>query len=335
MPRLISQTKIVSNQKSITNQRIEKVMLNSRKSSIFTLFIPLMLIIGGCGNRDDLARIQKFAGLSNKAADGFPIVANDFYLSCLRSAHNKAFLPISQVNPVVTRIKLEQECSEDLQLQDLGSRLIEANGVLVAYASSLGKLAADDVVDYSADLNNLQGELSKLPNINTSQVEGGVNIAKILLRAATDGYRREKLKEVIVSTDEDLQKFVGGIKTIINGAYIGVYLKNEESLINGYYGDYITNLTNNRSEGDTQALTVLLLELDNKWATSKEKVEQKRNLARDYVGILDSISQSHSALSKMFAKGKSPSSKEMRKMLDKNTKSLEAFVQKLEKAQSK
>ncbi len=330
-----NQIKNFSNRKSATILFAKKLTINSRRKIIFNILIPLALILGGCGNRDDLERIQKFTALANKAAEGFPTIANDFYLSCLRSAHYRAFLPTRQVNPVVTRIEVEKDCNEKLQLQDLGTSLIEANEVLVDYVSSLGKLATDDIIDYSTDIKGLEGELSKLPKINKSQVEGGINIATILLRAAKDGYRREKLKEVIVSTDDDLQIFIEGIKTIMNEAYIGIYLRNEESVINGYYGDYITNLVNNRAEGDTQSLTILLLDLDNRWATNKDEVEQKRNFARDYIGILDSIAQNHGALRRMFANGKSPSSKEMKKMLDKNTKNLESFVKKLKDVQSK
>lgn len=319
--------------KSATREIVSKTMKNGRKTSIFTVIIPLALLMVACGNRDDLARIQKFTGLANKAGEGFPKIANDFYLSCLRSAQYQAFLPEREKNPVLTITEEEEQCNKDLQ--DFGPRLIEANKVLVDYTSLLGKLAADDAIDYSADLNSLQAKLSQLPTITESQVEGGVNIATILLRAATDGYRRKQLKEVIESTDNALQTFIQGITTITQDVYIGIYLKNEQSLINGYYGDYMTNLIKNRTKGDTQELTVLLLELNNKWAVSKEEVEQKRNLARDYIGILASIAQNHKALSTMFAAGKSPSSKEMKKMLDKNTKDLESFVQKLQDVQGK
>lgn len=309
----------------ISKKQVILFISNAKKTSVYTLLIPFTFLLGGCGNRDDLVRIQKFTTLASQASEAFPKIANDFYFSCLRATQHQAFLPERAKSPVVVRITNEQSCPENI---NFGSRLIAANNILIAYLNSLGKLASNDAVDYSSDIDNLKAEISQIPNINSSQIEGGINIAEILLNATTNDYRKEKLKDVIVSSNKDLQNFTKGLQAIVEGAYIDTYLTNESSVINGYYGDYIKNLLEHRTEGDTQALTVLLLELDDKWVTAKNTVEQRKSFAREYISLLKSIAQDHDAISQTFSNGNQPSSKELRKMLDHNTKALESFVEK-------
>jgi hypothetical protein len=43
-----------------------------KSQAILILIIPLSWIIGGCGSRENLVRIQEFSSLSNQVAEGFP-----------------------------------------------------------------------------------------------------------------------------------------------------------------------------------------------------------------------------------------------------------------------
>ena len=197
---------------------------------------------------------------------------------------------------------------------------------------ALGNLASDQVVDYQPNIAQLQQEVSGLFIVgreNRDKLNAGISIASEILQASTNRYRRGKLKQVILSTDDSLQKYIQGIKMIITKVYINTYLFNEEDKVNQYYADYMSNIFTNTTDKDTVSSTERFITLNNQWAQSIDSVEQKISLANQYVSLLENIAQSHRALSIMFSQGKEPSSKEISEMVDKNAKAAKAFVQQL------
>ena len=309
------------------------------KKSSFLLLAPLLLTLGACDSREDLIKVQKFSQLADQAAvKAFPSLASDFYQSCLRTAHYQPLLPDSSERKVVdSRLKDIEECSDpfkaDKDLQSLTPKLIAANNVLAAYMTGLGKLASDEVVDYSPELEGLEAQLGQLPGLEkqTELVEGSLGIANLLFRAATDGYRREQLQEIIVSSDPYIQEFAEGMKQIFADEYIGFWLRNEESKVDNYYALYQQNLLNNQTPGDSPTLTVALLQLDNQWQKARERVAEKKSLGQSYIGLIDTIASNHQSLSKMYGAGQEPSPETLSKVLDENTQALEIFVKEFEK----
>ena len=58
------------------------------------LFLSGTLALSSCTTAADLAKVREYSTLSNQAKEGLPVIAGDFYRSCLRRAQYVLVSPL-------------------------------------------------------------------------------------------------------------------------------------------------------------------------------------------------------------------------------------------------
>jgi hypothetical protein len=316
-----------------------------------SLIIPFVLILSSCGSNADLAKVREFSQLSNSAKEALPKIANDVYLSCLRSARYRAVStlpPTTQQTNVYDpqndrledRTDAQKEC--DTTARKLGPKMKQGNAIVAVYIQKLGELASDNLTNVDPEFDQLKqssGDLGAALGkqglaLQPEQITAGLDLFKFLVEGILNGKRVDTLSEVIPALDQPLQLYSDGLKVVVDRVYIGTYLRIEEADLDKYYKHYIREIlaSKARTQGDsTLALTDTLLSLDDKWNTQKDEIQTRRDLAFSYINLLGAITASHHELAQIYGGGETPSAQKVNKMLEKNTKALKDFVDKAEK----
>ncbi|WP_019501670.1 hypothetical protein [Pseudanabaena sp. PCC 6802] len=242
----------------------------------FIVLTSVLLSIGGCGIQDIIA-VQNFAAISAKSTEKFPILASDFYKSCLRAA-------ILDSETIPTRKEREERCAKFKQLEP---GLIATHRVVEAYMLALGTLASDKTIDFASEFANLGTQVKTLNVLKPAQTDAITGILNFLASAATDGYRREKLKDAIQISNTNLQITLEALKSIIGEDYKRL-IKIESDTIDDYYKQKILELKDKDP--------VAALALRNQWKEQSEIIDKKLSAADDYVEILNEIGKAHQQL---------------------------------------
>lgn len=304
-----------------------------KRKSAFSMFIPLMLLLGGCGSRMDLQAASNLAKLGNQANTAFEKIASDLYYSCLRQAR---YIPLKSSNQAginKQREDAEKQCENEPKQASIA--LNDANLAVVEYLEALGNLAANDLTNYNSELDSLGDSLKQL-QLNADEIDAGTAISKFLFRIATERYRRNQLKNTVVNTDSYLTTYIGGLSGAINSGYTNGTLSTEKLSVDNYYRTYIGNIINSNSastvEGiDTALRNTAVTNLDSQWQVAKETILQKQQLAQGYVGILKQIATDHNKIKSMYVEGKTPSTSQINTMVKSYVKELEPLVEKSNK----
>ncbi|MEH1848695.1 MAG: hypothetical protein V7L25_27925 [Nostoc sp.] len=225
----------------------------------------------------------------------------------------------------------------------LVKKMKNGNAVVVLYLQKLVSVASENITfddefnNFSASSQNLAGELTPLFGSNEkdtkvvqSQVEAGTGLANFILTSIFHQKRLDTLKTIIPETDEALTTYSKGLEIVVQKVYIEKYLNNEEALLDGYYEDIINDLLENNQQLEGRsviALADVLVKLDQeKWNPEKDRIQERRKLAEDYINVLKTIVASHHQLATIYGKGKKPSAEVMKELLGKNRKALKNFV---------
>lgn len=304
-----------------------------KKKSAFSVFIPLMLLLGGCGSKMDLQAARNLATLGNQANTAFKKIANDLYYSCLRQAR---YIPLQSSNQAginKQREDAENKCEQEPKQASVA--LNDANLPVVEYLEALGNLAANDLTNYNSELDSLGDSLDKL-QLNSDEVDAGTAVSKFLFRIATERMRRNQLRNVVVNTDGYLATYIRGLSRAINSGYTNGSLETEKESIDNYYRAYIGNIINSNNASTVEGISTTLKDtaitnLDSQWQVAKETVIQKHHLAQEYVVILNKIAKDHNKIRSMYMKGKTPSTSQLNTMLKSYVKELEPLVDKSNK----
>lgn len=264
-----------SSHKSNLSPKSYEIYRSDRKLG-FIVLASVIFSITGCGIQDIIA-VQNFAAISAKSTEKFPILASDFYKSCIRTA-------ILDSETIPTRKEREDRCAKFKRLEP---GLIATHQILEAYVIALGTLASDKTIDFTTEFTNLGTQVKTLDLLKPTQTDAITRILNFLVSAATDGYRREKLKDAIQTTNADLQIALDALKSIIGQDYKRL-LKIESDTIDDYYKAKILQLK------DKEPVTVLALK--NQWKEQRELIDKKVSAADDYVEILSQIAKAHQQL---------------------------------------
>jgi hypothetical protein len=287
-----------------------------------------MLVLSGC---IDFAEVTKFAALSQAANSSFPALVADIEDSCKRQA---TYSPDS-----VTKDKVLASCENLAKSRD---GLLKAQQVLLNYMEALKNLSSDESISFDQKLDALPDALSK-SGLDDKQVKATSGLAKALLDAAVNGYRRKELAKLVGQSDEDVAAVTTGLKKVIGSGYL-IELQNEELAINTYYKDAEMGRGSEdaprehvgtdaeskeaRQEHDSlRKLTVLLVEKSR--AQDLEAVQKKKDAAIAYSKIMDSIAEGHK---KLFDSRKQWSTEEFLKLLGPEISDIYSSVQQVRKA---
>jgi hypothetical protein len=305
----------------------------------FVVLAPTILL-SGCGSNADLAMVQALASMTTQAAEQFPNIANDLYGSCVRAAYYQPIQLNATLSPDATHASPDQSSARTIferrshALQEcesrrqIGDELISTNAVLLNYIATLGQLATNETVNFNS-IDSLQAvlqnspsqlaraigtaQLPRIPGIQNSRI-GVLTALQGALRTFENRSRLSTIRGVIIASDDQLGVMIENLTEAIDQGYLG-YLTDEENSLDRYYRTYTAGLLANRTEGDTQSLTMTVMGLDTQWRNDREVVRQRRQAASSYVELLHQIAVEHHQLQVRFDQGETPNAAEMNQII--------------------
>jgi hypothetical protein len=154
------------------------------------------------------------------------------------------------------------------------------------YMKAIGALASDETVSYDQSLGKLGNEIKATKIISDSDADAYQGIARILLKASTDGYRQKKLKELIDEANAPFQKVAGGLKALVGDAYLRS-LTNELEVLDIYYKDVVR-----QAKADDPGTEMV----KDTWRTKREKLENRQKACVTYAETISKIAEAHQEL---------------------------------------
>src|SRR5262245_30727334 len=190
----------------------------SLRQSLWCPLLLLPILLAGCV---DLNVIRRFADQAAETASYTELT--QFYLG--------HFDRISRYRPADRQAALE-EAAAKRQKQE--KALLGLQRGLVEYLNALAALASDRAIDYDQSLKGLADEVKDANVVADSKVATFYSVSTLLSKAATDGYRRKKLKLFIEQGNTPVQKVIDGLTNIVGQDFVRE-INNERGEIQGYY----------------------------------------------------------------------------------------------------
>jgi len=210
--------------------------IDLKKSSSLLFFSFLLLVLSSCVN---LEHIKQFAETSTEI-NTYNQLVDDYVSYPDRIA---SLQPESQ-KPALEKIKQDRLCQKN------GFKALHQ--VASEYMTALGKLASDEVVTYDAELNSFTKTVSSSRIVKPETVAASGKISKILLKAFTDQWRKNKLKKIIEQSNTDFQNLIEGLKFITEKGFMNE-LDNEMVAVNNVFRKSMAG-----GESPPPAITLLL-----------------------------------------------------------------------------
>ena len=114
-----------------------------------------------------------------------------------------------------------------------------ANRVLAAYFAALESLADNKLTDYDAKIGASGETLAEAGAFGKKQVKAVEGLASFAASRATDGYRRQRLREVIAAQNENVQIVTGSLHEILDGD-LAQLLENDVAAQTSFYRSALT-----------------------------------------------------------------------------------------------
>ncbi|HEX3372849.1 MAG TPA: hypothetical protein VHS13_01495 [Edaphobacter sp.] len=245
-----------------------------------------LLAANGCVNLDDAAGLSK---LSADARVALPKVSNDVAGTCARQNTLFENTPAAERPPAAQA----QNCKP---YQEISDHLAKDETVLADYFDALGKLATNQPMGYDAviEANVTSTEANSSLSRNTAAAGNDAQkILKSLADAATNGYRKKQLRQLIQQNDPAIQSLTQALKKVITVDY-ALLLSNEElSLGNFYQGPMAGAKPNER-------LTLILVQ--RQYAHDTSAMQFRKDDIAAYGKVMDDISALHARLNQEAAK---------------------------------
>ena len=335
--------------------------------SPFIVLIPLTLALTSCRPGADIRAAQDLAQLQVEARELFPKIANDVYRSCLRSANytvltlpsenprptleNQSSLALPRENSRLTsgnqssisrgvltnRRKAQNECNAEesdlggIPPQKAAQALNDSHRVILRYLSALGKLVADETTVFDTQLDKVGSSIANLPGLKAQEskqaVTAGTAIAKFLFQIASEAYRREQLKKVVIEADPSLQVLTQALTKAVQQGYIEGSLVTEEIRLDLYYNNVLPIVLRAETAGDLETRE----KFDALWREKDVAIDAKKVLASEYISLLNNIATDHNSLKEMYVKGDEPDPAVIKAKWDKYTQKMKALHEKSNK----
>jgi hypothetical protein len=233
--------------------------------------VAALLILTGCTN---LAAIRDFASASAESAQYTKLV-RDYVETPTRIVR---YVPADQ-QPSWRAIAAQRKDQEP--------RLLVFQAAIEDYMDAVGQLAADQVVAYDASVDALGKAVTNARFASAGEAEAMTGIAKVLVKAATDGWRRRQLRHLIGESDAPFQAVVAALGTIVERGF-GESLENERAAINAHYRTLV------RESSDKAGIAAL-----QEWQERRlAEVGERQRAVEAYRAILAKIGEGHGALYK-------------------------------------
>jgi hypothetical protein len=249
--------------------------LTKRFTSRQLLWCPLVLIAIALVGCVDLSAIRRFADQAAETASYSDLT--HYYIS-----HYDRVARYSKIKPedaAKHAADAEKRQKQELPLLGLQRGLVE-------YLNALATLASDQAVNYDQSLKGLADELKDSKLVTDSRADAFQSISSLLARAATDGYRRKKLKDFITQGNAPVQKLIDGLTNIV-GVQFMREMDNERGAVEGYYDKIIAKATEN------DPATALV---EDKKANDLDQIRARQAACGAYVAAMTKIAQAHQEL---------------------------------------
>ncbi len=270
-----------------------------------TIVLSAMVLVAftqGCTT--NLKPIQDFANLSAESAQYTTLV--DEYLEFPN--RQKRYQPPNR------------HANLDAMAQDRAaqeSALLLRQSIIETYMKSLGRLAADEVVDNTEELANLSAALESQTPTSPEEAEAFKKIAGIVTTVAVKRWRQDQLQNLIEQANTPIQQVLESLHRIVSDGF-GGDLQTEEASIQNYY----TTLT---MESQDPAGKAALAE----WKDFRlSQVHERSEAVQTYGKVLDNISQGHQRL---FDQRQNLTKKEVLQQVGNSVKDLRSLLETIKK----
>jgi hypothetical protein len=264
--------------------------------------VILLAFTQGCAN--NLEAIQDFANLSAESAEYTALV--DEYIEF--PTRQKRYQPPSR------HASLETMAQERATQK---TALLLRQSIVETYMNSLGRLAADEIVDNTEELAQLSAALQNQAGTNPQDTEAYGKIAGILTKAATNRWQQHQLRELIEQANPPIQHILRALEHIVANGF-GGDLQTEEAAIRNFYSTLIM-------ESNDPAGKAALAE----WQEFRILQVQERSQAiQTYGTVLHKISDGHQQL---FDRRHDLNKKEVLQQVRHSVKDLRTLLETLKK----
>lgn len=244
------------------------------------IMLATVFSLSACTN---LSAVRQYSETANKSLEKVPVVISDFSSSCNRRA---------QYQPADNK----PDCD---RLSKAEPPLLEIVSVLQKYIVSLGKLASDDVVTYTEDLDKLEKEINGLEKFDKDKVSAVTSVAKYLTKLATDASRRNAIESTIKDNNNSILIITSSISKIVSNDYKNL-LEIEKSAIEKHYKKI------NATYKETEPLAVLISTEERN--ARLEEINNKIKAIEPLATLIEKVGEGHKELT---AKSNELDSKEL------------------------
>jgi hypothetical protein len=244
--------------------------LNTLRHSFFATLLLVAVFLVGCV---DLSAIRRFADQAAETASYSELT--HFYIG--------HYDRISRYRDAENSTTLAQD-AEKRQKQE--QPLLGLQRGLVEYLNALAELASDRAITYDQSLKGLTDELKDSKLLSDSRADAFQSISTLLAKAATDGYRRKKLKEFITRGNAPIQKVIDGLTNIVGKDFVRD-ISSERKEIEGYYKEIIKRSPENDPSREL---------VRDKMLTVTDQLRAQEQACAAYVAAMAKIAQAHQEL---------------------------------------
>ncbi|MDR4459403.1 MAG: hypothetical protein MRJ67_02600 [Nitrospirales bacterium] len=241
-----------------------------RSIAIILTAIVLLAFTQGCTT--NLKPIQDFANLSAESAQYTTLV--DEYLEFPN--RQKRYQPVSR------------HANLDVMAQDRAAQktaLLFRQSIIETYMKSLGRLAADEIVDNTEELAQLSAALEAQVPTNPQEAEAYKKIAGLVTTVAVKRWRQDQLQNLIAQANPPIQQTLESLHQIVSDGF-GGDLQTEEAAIQNYY---MTLTMESQDPAGKAALA--------EWKEFRiSQVHNRSEALQIYGKVLDQISDGHQRL---------------------------------------
>jgi hypothetical protein len=277
----------------------------TRTRAVVVLFAVASLVQGGCV---DLKEVQAFAATAAAVGERFPGLAKDLHDSCMAQqryivAQRQDFRVDQFADLNDPEHPLLEAGRKTCQLyKDEQERLIKANATLVSYMKSMGDLAADDLTNFDKGIGAFGSALAGAQLFSEAESGAIAKLAGALARMASEGYRRNQLRDVIRETNADVALTTAALGRIVSKNYV-LQLENERVAMREYYRKLalesvrFSRLAIAHAQGETDLTNpVPLDDLKSKFEARNTAINTKVGGAQAYAKVLASVAAGHQEL---------------------------------------
>lgn len=257
--------------------------------------ILLLLLTAGLSSCVNSKSVNDFSSSSSKGIKKFEDINYSFKQHCIDRCQFEAIRKFE--------IKRETECScDDYKKADSVTLLIYNS--IKGYFDGLTNLSNNDLTDYNFDALNkslTEGEFGDI-KIDKAQVDAYSAISKILLKATTDIYRKNKIKKYVEEANAPIQILLTKFQFILQ-KNLQDELNFKKEKLYAYYQDMKMN--NTLSEYEKGKATI-------DYYQQLSDINSKQQQINAFAKSLKSISEGHQ---KLYDNRNKMSAKELKEMM--------------------